>query len=30
MLWPQPELPWVVALEKKWGSVTEDVGLSTS
>lgn len=30
MLWPQPELPLDIALERKWGSVAEDLGLSTS
>lgn len=29
MLWPQPELPLDVALEKQWGSVAEDLGLGT-
>ena len=29
MLWPQPELPLDVALEKQWGSVAGDLGLAT-
>lgn len=28
-LWPQPELPLDVALEKQWGSVAEDLGPTT-
>lgn len=29
MLWPRPELPLDVSLEKQWGSVAEALGLAT-